>query len=133
MQGSGALGSQRHPWLSQLHLGTGNWEAKRLEAPCLSSQTGPLWNSKVSGKEARCHWSQWSHRSRLCAPTVSSLPLWASKGCTWSSPTEGAASFPGMAVITSGTVAGLQERDGVGIAQSDTQQVSSGKGKKDQS
>lgn len=35
-----------------------------------------------------------------------------------------------MAVTTSGTVAGLEVQDGRGIAQSDTQQVSSGKGKK---
>lgn len=35
-----------------------------------------------------------------------------------------------MAVTTGETVAGLEVQDGIGIAQSDTQQVSSGKGKK---
>lgn len=47
-----------------------------------------------------------------------------------SSPTEGATFFPGMAVTSSGTIAGLEVQDGIGTAQSDTQQVSSGKGKK---
>lgn len=51
-------------------------------------------------------------------------PSEASKGCTRSSPTEGATFFPDMAVTTSGKVAGLEEQDGTGIAQSDTQQVS---------
>lgn len=41
-----------------------------------------------------------------------------------SSPTEGAAFFPGMAVTSSGTIAGLEVQDGRGTAQSDTQQVS---------
>lgn len=118
--------------LSQLHLGIGNWEARRLRAPCLSSQTGPLWNSKVSGKEARCHWSHMESQIQIvCSYSFFPAHFGLAKGGAYGAlPLKGAASFPGMAVTTSRTVADLGVQDGVGLAQSDTQQVSSGKGKK---
>lgn len=57
-------------------------------------------------------------------------PLRPPRGVHGALPPKGSPFFPGMAVTASRIVAGLEEQDGIGIAQSDTQQVSSGEGKK---
>lgn len=87
----------------------------------LSSQVGLLGTERSLRRKRGAAGSQVRCRFGACTATVSSLPH-VSMGYTRRSP---AASFPGTAVNISRTVASLGLNDGTGIAQSDTQQVSS--------